>query len=103
MLIILLFGIVYFMPWLIGLNRGVNSLIALLLVNLFLGWTVIGWIVCMIWAVAGQTRSQDEYYRRMMSEQKARARRSNTGIFRKESLAITGPRGTVPVSESPRG
>jgi hypothetical protein len=59
----------YFMPWLIGLNRGVNSVIVLFLVNLLLGWTIIGWIVCMIWAVSGQTRAQDEYYRRMVSPQ----------------------------------
>lgn len=41
---------IYFLPSIIGYNhRNANSIC---LLNLFLGWTVIGWIVAMIWAVS---------------------------------------------------
>jgi hypothetical protein len=63
-LAIILILLLYFLPWLIGLSRRVNSGGALLLVNLLLGWTLIGWLICMIWAVTGTTVEQDEFYRR---------------------------------------
>ena len=41
---------IYFLPSIIGYNhRNANSIC---LLNLFLGWTAIGWIVAMIWAVS---------------------------------------------------
>ena len=39
----------YFLPSIAGWNtKGVNGIIVL---NIFLGWTVIGWIAALIWAV----------------------------------------------------
>lgn len=53
----------YLMPAIIGYKRGVNSPFSLLCLNLLLGWTVLGWIVCLIWAVSGATRAQDAFYK----------------------------------------
>lgn len=47
------FGIpflLYFLPSLIALIRGKRDTLAIFLLNLFLGWSVIGWIVALIWA-----------------------------------------------------
>jgi hypothetical protein len=53
----------YFLPTIIAGKRGVNAGFALFFVNLFVGWTVVGWIVCLIWAASGATRAQDAFYR----------------------------------------
>ena len=53
----------YFLPAIIGSNRGVNASGALFFVNLIVGWTVLGWIVCLIWAVSGATKAQDAFYK----------------------------------------
>ena len=53
----------YFLPAIIGSNRGVNASGALFFVNLIVGWTVLGWIVCLIWAVNGATKAQDAFYK----------------------------------------
>ena len=42
----------YFLPTLIAGARHVNSRPGIFLVNLFLGWTCIGWFVALIWAIA---------------------------------------------------
>lgn len=47
-----LFGLIilvlYFLPSIVGYNkRNANSICVL---NLFLGWTFIGWVVAMVWA-----------------------------------------------------
>ena len=40
----------YFVPSMIG--GGKRNGTSIVLLNLFLGWTVIGWIAALIWAVA---------------------------------------------------
>ncbi len=46
------FGFVmYFLPSIIALVRSKRDITAILLLNLFLGWTFIGWVVALVWAV----------------------------------------------------
>lgn len=54
----------YFLPSIIGWNRGVVGSFPLFLINLLLGWTVIGWLVTLAWSVIGRTKAEDEFYRR---------------------------------------
>ena len=50
---ILLLGglLLYFAPSLIAQNRAHRNLLAVFLLNLFLGWTFVGWVVALVWAV----------------------------------------------------
>ena len=41
----------YFLPTIIALARGHKNALAIALLNLFLGWTFIGWVVSLVWAV----------------------------------------------------
>lgn len=48
-----LFGLpflMYFLPSIIALARSKRDLLAIFLLNFFLGWSVIGWIVALVWA-----------------------------------------------------
>ena len=48
-----LFGfpfLLYFLPSIIALARSKRDLLAIFLLYLFLGWTVIGWVVSLVWA-----------------------------------------------------
>ena len=49
--------ILYFVPWLIALMRDHNNIGSILVVNLFLGWTVIGWIVALAWACSDNVKT----------------------------------------------
>ena len=42
--------LVYFLPTIVALLREKYDRVSIFLLNLFLGWTVIGWIVAMVWA-----------------------------------------------------
>lgn len=45
------FGFVlYFLPTIIAAIKSKRDTVAILLLNLFLGWSVIGWFVALIWA-----------------------------------------------------
>jgi hypothetical protein len=46
------FGFVmYFLPSILAFARNKRDTAAILLLNIFLGWTVIGWVVALVWAV----------------------------------------------------
>jgi len=42
-------------PWFIARKRGVATRGWLLLVDVLFGWSVLGWFVCLLWAVLGET------------------------------------------------
>lgn len=46
------FGFVlYFLPTLIAFARNKRDTMSILLLNFFLGWTAIGWVIALVWAV----------------------------------------------------
>ncbi len=50
LLVVLIFAI-YFLPTLIALLRQHKNKLAIFLLNLLLGWTVLGWVGSLIWSV----------------------------------------------------
>ncbi len=44
----------YFLPTVIAALRKKHSVLAILVLNLLLGWTLIGWVVALIWACTTQ-------------------------------------------------
>jgi hypothetical protein len=53
--------LLYFIPTVIALSRGHLSALAIFFLNLFLGWTLIGWIIAFIWSWTGNTEAN--FYR----------------------------------------
>ena len=41
---------IYFLPIIIAVARKKQKILGIVLVNIFLGWTFIGWVVALIWA-----------------------------------------------------
>ena len=61
-----LFGfstLMYFLPSIIALAKSKRDLLAIFLLNLFLGWSVIGWIVALVWAAKSDVPAAPGYYR----------------------------------------
>jgi hypothetical protein len=40
----------YFLPTIIALVRSKRDALSIFLLNFFLGWTLIGWIIALVWA-----------------------------------------------------
>lgn len=51
----------YFLPSIIALARSKRDLLAIFLLNLFLGWSVIGWIVALVWAAKNDVPAAVRY------------------------------------------
>lgn len=43
----------YFLPSGIAQHRNHPSVVGIFLLNLFLGWSLVGWVVALVWAVSG--------------------------------------------------
>ena len=43
---------IYFLPWWIAHSRHKRNTASIAVLNCFLGWTAIGWVVALIWAMA---------------------------------------------------
>jgi hypothetical protein len=46
------FIVLYFLPGLIATTKKRKNYNAIVILNLFLGWTIIGWVGALIWAVS---------------------------------------------------
>ena len=52
-IVVLVFaGAVYFMPWIIAYRRDHHQCNSIGLLNLFLGWTFLGWVIALVWSVS---------------------------------------------------
>lgn len=58
--LIIIIALVYFIPSIIGYFKKHGA--GILLLNLFLGWTLIGWVAALIWAVSDEGDSGSYKY-----------------------------------------
>lgn len=53
--LIVIAGFAYFLPSLIAIQRKHKNVNSLFVLNLFLGWTFIGWVVALVWSFSSQS------------------------------------------------
>jgi len=51
-------AVLYFLPIILAVARNKTNIVGILLVNLLLGWSVIGWLVALVWAVSTERVDQ---------------------------------------------
>lgn len=51
-IVVILISFFYLTPTGIAIIRKRTNTMAIFVLNLFLGWTIIGWVVALVWAVA---------------------------------------------------
>lgn len=50
----------YFLPWIIALLRGTRSNVGIFFINLLFGWTMIGWVIALIWAIVAERKTNTQ-------------------------------------------
>ena len=56
LLIVLVVGGLYFIPSIVALMREHPSRAGIIILNIFLGWTLVGWVVSLAWAASSTGR-----------------------------------------------
>ncbi|MDP3400376.1 MAG: superinfection immunity protein [Brevundimonas sp.] len=57
-MVVAILAFLYFLPTGLAWSRHHHQATAILLLNLFLGWTVLGWIVALVWAATSPSAVQ---------------------------------------------
>jgi hypothetical protein len=60
MVSLLILAVLYFLPAIVGRNK--SDATGIFLLNLFLGWTLIGWVAAFIWAISSDRHSVYLHY-----------------------------------------
>lgn len=55
--IVSIFTLLYLLPFSVGLIRRKENIVSIFVVNLFLGWTLVGWVIALAWAFAVDKKS----------------------------------------------
>lgn len=50
---------IYFFPTFVASRRRHNNTVAIGVLNLLLGWTVLGWIIALVWSLTADTAWND--------------------------------------------
>lgn len=50
LLLLVIGGALYFLPWIVAYRRDHPNCNAIALLNLFLGWTFLGWVLALVWS-----------------------------------------------------
>jgi len=50
------FGAFHFLPTIVAAMRNSRHLVAIFLINLFLSWTLVGWVVALVWAITSEPK-----------------------------------------------
>ena len=58
--ILLVLAMLYFLPTLVARARGVHGVVAVAVLNLLIGWTVLGWIIALTMALVMERRIDHE-------------------------------------------
>jgi hypothetical protein len=64
----------YFLPTIIANSRAHTSTMAIVVLNTLVGWTVLGWIVALVWACSGKDNAAEvsrQRYAQMMAAKSA--------------------------------
>ena len=51
---------IYFIPIVIAYIRKHNNFVAICLLNIFTGWTFLGWIACLLWSLNSDIDKYEE-------------------------------------------
>ncbi len=57
-LILLIFSPVYFIPTIVAVVRHAKQKLGIILLNIFAGWTFIGWVIALVWSIAGESQKR---------------------------------------------
>jgi hypothetical protein len=60
---LIFFGVLYFLPAIIAAVRHTHNSAGILLLNIFLGWTGVGWFVALLMALLSAPRWAYYYHR----------------------------------------
>ena len=93
LILFLLLLVAYSLPTIVAVNRRVGPQAGIAILNIALGWTVLGWLGALIWAVSAKSRITPE-------DEEASARAWTERLGKRDGYDESGPASGRPDSVS---
>ncbi len=59
LILVLLLGLpAYFVPTIVAAVRQTRNLVYIILLNLLMGWTFVGWVAALVWAIVAEKKTR---------------------------------------------
>ena len=65
--------LIYFVPAIVAWKRRVSGSGIIFVLNVLIGWTVLGWMAMLVWAAAGDTHPAEAYRRHLARQLRIQA------------------------------
>lgn len=62
---------IYFIPSAVAIGREHRNAGAIIVLNIFLGWTFLGWVVALVWASTSNVKTREERERERAARDRA--------------------------------
>lgn len=63
--------VTYILPMIVAINRNHRNKLAISMLNILLGWSLIGWIIAMVWACTSDVAPREKVWRGLMPDKPA--------------------------------
>ncbi|MBO5928224.1 MAG: superinfection immunity protein [Clostridia bacterium] len=83
--------LIYFLPSCIGWSRSHNNGTAIFILNLLLGWTILGWVCALIWSFTNSNKPEQVIAQKPVQQ--------NSQYFELEKLASLKEKGIITEEE----
>ncbi len=50
--------LIYFLPSIVAISKKKSNTVAIVVLNIFLGWTLLGWVISLVWALTADQQAQ---------------------------------------------
>ncbi len=72
--VVITFGLlIYLAPAIVAWKRGVSGSGIIFVLNVLIGWTVLGWMAVLVWAAAGDAHPAEAYRRHLARQMRIQA------------------------------
>lgn len=68
LILVIIVGLLYFLPTVIARYRGHKSVVAIFILNLLEAWTILLWIAAIVWAFTSNTCANDKMMAKTMAD-----------------------------------
>lgn len=92
---LIIFLIFYFLPSIIALFRGKSNSFAIIILNIFLGWTFIGWVVALVWSFTSDQKNNTVVINNNQKFKNPKNRESNFSNNNKKEELIKSHRNSI--------
>jgi hypothetical protein len=66
-LLLIIALVIYMLPWLVAVQRRHRDRLAIGILNLFLGWSLLGWVGAFVWAASADVEDVEDVRRRRLT------------------------------------